>query len=116
MLNPLKSIAAVAAAAVVSTSLGTGLASARTPVPKTGSTIPATHVKRLINAAKPQAGSAGIPGFNDAKCEKLLNDVLKLYADSRKATERGDENAASRSQFVGEQKQEYLEQNCLVVY
>ena len=116
MRNPIKSIAAIAAAAAVSTSLSTGLASARTPLPTTGTTIPATHVKRLANAAKPQAGSAGIPGFDNAKCEKILNDVLNLYADARKATERNDVRRAQSSQFAGEQKQEYLEQNCLVVY
>jgi len=116
VLSKTKSLAALAAAAVVSTSLSAGVASARTPVPPTRTKVPATHVKRLVNAAKPEAGSAGVPGFDDAKCEKLLSDVLWYYGEARKATQRGDVGRAASAQFVGEQKQRYLEENCLVVY
>jgi hypothetical protein len=116
VFSPAKSLAALAAVAVVSTSLGTGVASARRPVPQTGTKAPATHVKRLVNAAKPEAGSAGIPGFDDAKCQKLLNDVLSAYAEARNATARGDARKAWEAQGRGERTQAYLEDHCLVVY
>jgi hypothetical protein len=116
VVRPAKSLAALAAVAVVSTSLGTGVASARRPVLQTGTKAPATHVKRMVNAAKPEAGSAGIPGFDDAKCQKLLNDTLNAYTEARNATERGDARKAWEAQGRGERTQAYLEDHCLVVY
>jgi hypothetical protein len=86
------------------------------PAPQTGTKVPATHVKRMVNASKPEAGSAGIPGFDDAKCQKLLNDVLSAYAEARNATARGDARKAWEAQGRGERTQAYLEDHCLVVY
>ena len=118
MPSPAKSLAALAAAAVLSMGLATGVASARTPVPKSGAKTPSTHIKRTVNVSKvaKDAGSAGVPGYGDKRCQQLLNDAN--LATDRAIEEAADGNMKgfqSNSDIATHAVNE-LTENCLVVY
>jgi hypothetical protein len=102
----------IASAAVAALSIP-GAASAatlvRSPITRTPVVKPAT-----TTVAK-EAGSAGVPGYTDKKCESLLN----TYEQNRGAAENyigyGDlATGLATAEYAGTVKQE-LENNCLVV-
>ena len=118
MPSPAKSLAALAVAAVLSTSLATGVASARTPVPKSGAKTPSTHIKRTVTVPKvaKDAGSAGVPGYDDKRCQGLLNDAN--LATDRAVEEASDGNMRGfkTNSDIATHAVNELTENCLVVY
>jgi hypothetical protein len=114
MVSPAKSLAALAAAAILSTSLGTGIASAHKPVPKS----PHSHVKRTVTVQKVanDAGSAGVPGYDDKRCQQLLNDA---NAETDRAIEEASDGNARGFRYhsdIATHAVTELTDNCLVVY
>ena len=118
MLSPAKSLAALAAAAVLSTSFATGVASARTPVPKSGTKTPSTHVKRTVNVSKvaKDAGSAGIPGYDDKRCQQLLNDANAATDRAIEEAADGNTRGFQSNSDIATHAVTELTDNCLVVY
>ena len=113
-----KSLAALAVAAILSTSFATGVASARTPVPTSGAKTPSTHIKRTVNVSKvaKDAGSAGVPGYDDKRCQGLLNDAN--LATDRAIEEAADGNMRGfkTNSEIATHAVDELTDNCLVVY
>jgi hypothetical protein len=116
--SPVKSLAALAAAVVLSTSLGTGVASAHKPVPKSGAKATPGHVKRTVTVSKvaQDAGSAGVPGYDDKRCQQLLNDA---NAETDRAIDEASDGNARGFRYhsdIATHAVNELTDNCLVVY
>jgi hypothetical protein len=118
MVSPAKPLAALAAAVVLSTSLGTGVASAHKPVPKSGAKARPTHVKRTVNVPKiaNDAGSAGIPGYDDKRCQELLNDANKATDRAIEEASDGNTKGFQTNSDIATHAVNELTDNCLVVY
>jgi hypothetical protein len=117
MSRTVKSLAAVAAAAVLSSSLAAGAADAARPVPKAGAKVSAAKIKRAVNVAKGMdAGSAGIPGYDDKHCQELLGDMNKAYDRSMEEQEAGNQKGAESNFNLASRMEHQLSDNCLVVY
>ena len=105
----------VAALTIAAFSAGvTSVASAAIAVrgPGTVTPIVAAHpIKAALTA-----GSAGIPGYDDAKCESLATDYNTAVNASEAALNAGDNAGlntySSLANLIGGQ----MEDNCLVVY
>jgi hypothetical protein len=68
--------------------------------------------------AKADAGSAGIPGYDDKRCEALFNDTLlaaQVVAEEYDAGTPGSDRAEQAAE-VGKHAETEMEDNCLVVY
>ncbi|HKO27171.1 MAG TPA: hypothetical protein VJU80_06910 [Solirubrobacteraceae bacterium] len=71
-----------------------------------------------IAAAATDAGSAGIPGYDDATCQGLLKDVQMSGEIEAQEIEDGtpDSSRAKQASEIGNHAYAQLEDNCLVVY
>jgi hypothetical protein len=118
MVSPAKSLAALAAAAVLSASLATGVASARKPVPHSGAKTPTAHVKRTVNVTKvaQDAGSAGVPGYSDKRCQQLLNDANAATDRAIEEAADGNSRGFQHNSDIATHAVNELTDNCLVVY
>ena len=62
------------------------------------------------------AGSAGIPGYDDAKCESLVNDFNIAVNRSEQALLDNDTATSNTYAELGNRILGQLTDNCLVVY
>ena len=103
--------ALIAAVAVAALSLP-GAASARMVTPKPGAIavkVP-THVTVMLK----DAGSAGVPGYDDAACEGLLSDYNTAVSRFEGDTVENKTSGTDYGQ-IAEQIYNQLSSNCLVV-
>jgi hypothetical protein len=70
------------------------------------------------SVAKMDAGSAGIPGYDDAKCQSLLADLNKALDITMEEYDAGTPNSSRARQAgaLAPQIEKQLTDNCLVVY
>jgi hypothetical protein len=117
MPSPGKFLVAVATAAVLSTSVATSAAEAAKPVPKAGATVSAAKIKRAAKVARSMdAGSAGIDGYDDQRCQELLQDMNMAYDRAIEEQDAGNQKAAESYFNLGSRMEHQLTDNCLVVY
>ena len=89
-------------------------ASALTAVRTPGAVTTAPAVRTTSVAAK-EAGSAGVEGYDDKKCEYLLSEYNRFHQAAANYAGYGDtETAVSVAEEAGAIKGE-MESNCLVV-
>jgi len=62
------------------------------------------------------AGSAGIPGYDDQHCQELLQDLNTALDRTVELLDAGDHKAAGRYSQLATQMERQLGENCLVVY
>jgi hypothetical protein len=83
------------------------------------STVTQTHVPPTTKAIAEKAGSAGVPGYDDETCERLLTEyhdaVGALIGNVPNNQSTGAKLVFFYYSAVAEQKKEELESNCLVV-
>ena len=117
MSRTTKTFAALAAAALLSTNAAAGVAQAAKPAPKVGATKLTTQLQRQANVAREmQAGSAGIPGYDDKRCEQLLQDLNNALDRAIEASQAADSKTGSRYSNLAKHMEQQLTDNCLVVY
>jgi hypothetical protein len=104
----------IAAAAVAALSVP-GAASAAALVRGTRTVTPIPVVKPTTTVALKEAGSAGVPGYDDKKCGFLLGEYERFHGAAEKAASYGETGLATAiAEDAGAIKGE-LESNCLVV-
>jgi hypothetical protein len=112
-----KSLAVLAAAAMLSTNAAAGVAQAAKPASKVGATTLTARIQHQANVAREmQAGSAGIPGYDNKRCEQLLQDLNNALDRAIEASEAGDSKTGSRYSNLANHMEQQLTDNCLVVY
>jgi hypothetical protein len=90
------------------------VASAKVAAPSSG---PSTHLPTERPVAQTlDAGSAGVPGWDDARCEMMAAGVNALTDMMVEAYSRGDDKTAASYGEDAAEGQDVLEDNCLVVY
>lgn len=105
-------IAAGLAAAALATSASAASAAL---VVRSPATITTPVVHQSIAAAPKEAGSAGVPGYTDQKCEFLLGEYNRHHEAAENYAKYGDTEAAlATAEYAGTIKQD-MEDNCLVV-
>jgi hypothetical protein len=106
-------IATSIAAAAFATSATAASAALVVRSPATIASMPV--VKQNIAAAPKEAGSAGVPGYTDQKCEFLLGEYGRHHEAAENYAKYGDTEAAlATAEYAGTIKQE-MEDNCVVV-
>jgi hypothetical protein len=80
-----------------------------------GTVVQSTAVQPTIATKPKEVGSAGIPGFDNAKCEELLHAQLSAEAGLNEAAKEGDKEGVRVYTTVVEAARELLEDNCLIV-
>jgi hypothetical protein len=92
-----------------------GVASAATAVhiPSPGTV---TRVVTQPTTAALEAGSAGIPGFDDERCQGLADDWKKFMSAENDALNSGDDKDAASFERMQNATWELMHENCLVVY
>jgi hypothetical protein len=104
-------IATVAAAFTVAV-----VPAAAQAAPRPGIHIP-PHVVKTVIAEVKDAGSAGIPGYDDAKCQSLLEDynlAVETFSQELEDGHGGSSRGMQAIQIAKHAKQE-MSDNCLVV-
>ena len=103
----------IASTAVAALSIPTA-ASAAVLVRSPG-TATATTVVQPTGVAAKEAGSAGIPGYDDKKCGFLLSEYERFHGAAENAASYGETGLATAiAEDAGAIKGE-MESNCLVV-
>jgi hypothetical protein len=94
-----------------------GVVAATTPLQRPGTITPARVAQpaKAIASIK-EAGSAGGRGFDDARCEGLVNDLDSAARGYSNAKAQGDEGLATAYSEYSDSVERELEDNCLVVY
>ena len=62
-----------------------------------------------------EAGSAGVPGYDDAKCEGLLHDFTTSMESGNAAQNENNMASAETNWEVAKKAKSQMEENCLVV-
>ena len=103
---------------VIAVGASSGVASAAIPGHRLGAvttTIVAqpTIVAQALDPSK--VGSAGIPGYDNAACEQLANQVNSAEQGASLAAYHGDSATANNLYELAQEKDAELEDNCLVI-
>jgi hypothetical protein len=73
----------------------------------------------VLGLATPQArevGGAGVPGYDNEKCESLERDLQSALDRVIDLTEAGDSKRASRYSALAGNIERQISENCLVVF
>jgi len=100
---------AIAVAALTTPGAASAALLVRSPV-----TVPPVHVSPPKPVAM-EVGSAGISGYDDAKCEDLVKDMenARYYAEGYSG--EGNKKAAESYEEQAKKVQHQIEDNCLIV-
>jgi hypothetical protein len=101
--------AVAAAALVASASAASAALAVRSPITQTHVVAPVT-----VTALK-EAGSAGVPGYSDEKCESLLHDYNLLVNESEAGLREGDQHRQAYNGELANRVEHQLTENCLLV-
>lgn len=84
----------------------------------TARTAPAQTVAAPTRAGTwPQgAGDAGVPGYGDDHCQRLVNDLNVAVDRQSQEIAAGDDKAAEYYGNIGQATLKDLESNCMVIY
>lgn len=93
---------------------GTGVASAAIVSHPLGSVRITVKQQSVVEDIK-DAGSAGVPGYDDDKCESLLGDYNTAVSYGDDANVNGDQQEASTYYNLAGQIYTQLSNNCLLV-
>ena len=112
MFSITRKMGVLSAVAAVTALASTGVATAAPAIRNPGGTGTAasTHTTAAL-----QGGSAGIPGYDDAKCEQLADDYNDAMHQAMVASFNDDMSRADRYQQLAHSTRAELEDNCLVV-
>jgi hypothetical protein len=90
-------------------------ASAAALLPRPGTLTQVRTVQTSTAVPLKEAGSAGVPGYTDKKCESLLNSYEQNRGAAENYANYGDvATSLATAEYAGTIKQE-LENNCLTV-
>jgi hypothetical protein len=104
----------VAALTIAAFSAGvTSVASAAIAIRGPGTATPVVAAHPITAAL--QAGSAGIAGYDDAKCESLANDYNTAVSRAEDALLRHDDADVDTYTSIARLIRGQLEDNCLVI-
>lgn len=106
-------IPAVAAAATLAAA--TGSASAAGIVRQPATVKPVQVVSAPTAIPLKEAGSAGVSGYDDAKCEGLLHDFTTSMESGNAAQSEHNMASAETNWEVAKKAKSQMEENCLVV-
>jgi hypothetical protein len=91
------------------------VASAATPVHRVGSVPIVTVAPTKAVSAMKEAGSAGVPGYDDSACEGLLHDYNTAVNYLEGSLLAGDSKGAATYGNLAKNIYSQLTSNCLVV-
>jgi len=113
--NKIRTVIAVSTVGAALASSGVASAAIAVHRPGTVTTIVArpTIVAQAIDPNK--VGSAGIPGYDNAACEQLANQVNSAEQGANLAAYHGDSATANNLYELAQEKDAELEDNCLVI-
>jgi hypothetical protein len=109
-------IPTVLASSVVLASFSVPCVASAATIVHTPGKLTQVHVVRTATAAPlKEAGSAGVSGYDDAKCEGLMHDSEVLANNYFEDSGAGDKEAAAKDLELFKHTNSEMNENCLVV-
>lgn len=103
------------AAALASTGVASAASVARAPGSRLAPVLTTAAPPMTIALDPSKVGDAGIPGYDDARCEGLANDYNTLVQGAEDSLAGGDEAAAGTDGELANRVMSQINNNCLVI-